>query len=230
EVIAEAIVLDYTKLMTFEHIVRDVCSQIATAEGIDEEELYEGFVLESRAGLMPLDHGIAAPNMRHHDVDQPRMVLVRSQMGVDIDLSESFGHLELEEPVRAFVFLVSPERHVGRHLRSVAQIATTVDSPEFLERWMACESDAELRALLLRDERFLQFTVHEGGVAEELVGAQLNQPHFPPGTLVALIQREESSFVPTSSEVIEDGDRLTIIGNPGALDDLRQRFGLLEGD
>ena len=230
EVIAQATVLDYTKLMTFEHIVRDVCSQIATAEGIDEEELYEGFVLESRAGLMPLDNGIAAPNMRHHDVDQPRMVLVRSQMGVDIDLSESFGHLELDEPVRAFVFLVSPERHVGRHLRSVAQIATTVDSPEFLQRWMACESDSELRELLLRDERFLQFTVHEGGVAEELVGAQLNQPNFPPGALVALIHREDSSFVPTSSEVIKDGDRLTIIGNPGAVELVRQRFDPTEAD
>ena len=96
EVIAEAPVLDYTKHMTFENIVRDVCSQIAKAEGIDGEELYEGFVLESRAGLMPLDHGIAAPNMRHHDVAHPRMVLVRSKIGIEIDLSESFGHLELD--------------------------------------------------------------------------------------------------------------------------------------
>ena len=137
EVIAEAPVLDYTKHMTFENIVRDVCSQIAKAEGIDGEELYEGFVLESRAGLMPLDHGIAAPNMRHHDVAHPRMVLVRSQIGIDIDLSESFGHLFPDEPVRAFVFLV--ERRARPRLPSVAQIATTVDAPDFLERWMECE-------------------------------------------------------------------------------------------
>lgn len=224
EVIAEAPVLDYTKNMTFENIVRDVCSQIAKAEGIDEEELYDGFVLESRAGLMPLDHGIAAPNMRHHDVAHPRMVLVRSKIGIDIDLSESFGHLELDEPVRAFVFLVSPERQLGPHLRSVAQIATTVDAPDFLERWMECTSDAELRALLLRDERFLQLTVRQGGVADELVGKRLRDPRFPAGALVALVHRDDSSFVPTSDEVIQDGDRLTIIGNPGAVEELRKRF------
>ena len=224
EVIAEAPVLDYTKHMTFENIVRDVCSQIAKAEGIDGEELYEGFVLESRAGLMPLDHGIAAPNMRHHDVAHPRMVLVRSKIGIEIDLSESFGHLELDEPVRAFVFLVSPERHLGPHLRSVAQIATTVDAPDFLERWMECETDQQMRALLLRDERFLQLTVRKNGMASELVGKRLRDPQFPAGTLVALVHRDDSSFVPTSDEVIQDGDRLTIIGNPGAVDTLRQRF------
>ena len=135
--------------MTFENIVRDVCSQIAKAEGIDEEELYDGFVLESRAGLMPLDHGIAAPNMRHHDVAHPRMVLVRSKIGIDIDLSESFGHLELDEPVRAFVFLVSPERQLGPATER-GSIATTVDAPDFLERWMECTSDAETRAAARR--------------------------------------------------------------------------------
>jgi len=224
EVIAEAPVLDYTKHMTFENIVRDVCSQIAKAEGIDGEELYEGFVLESRAGLMPLDHGIAAPNMRHHDVAHPRMVLVRSKIGIEIDLSESFGHLELDEPVRAFVFLVSPERQLGPHLRSVAQIATTVDGPDFLERWMQCETDEQMRALLLRDERFLQLTIREGGVGHELVGKRLRDPQFPAGALVALVHRGDSSFVPTSDEVIMDGDRLTIIGNPGAVEILRARF------
>ena len=67
-------------------------------------------------------------------------------------------------------------------------------------------------------------------MAEELVGAQLNQPNFPPGALVALIHREDSSFVPTSSEVIKDGDRLTIIGNPGAVELVRQRFDPTETD
>ena len=224
EVIAEATVLDYTKRMTFEAIVRDVCAEIAKAEGIDEEELYEGFVMESRAGLMPLDHGIAAPNMRHHDVEHPKMVLVRSRVGIEIDLSESVGNLELDQPVQAFIFLVSPERQLGPHLRSVAQIATTVDSSDFLERWMACDSDAALRELLLRDERFLQLTVREGGVGGELVGRGLRDTQFPSGALIALVHREDSSFVPTSTDVIKDRDRLTVIGNPDAVEMLRKRF------
>lgn len=224
EVIAGAPVLDYTKQMTFENIVRDACSQIAKVEGINEEELYDGFVLESRAGLMPLNDGVAAPNMRHHDVTQPRMVLVRSRVGIEIDLSKSFGHLELDEPVRAFVFLVSPERPLGPHLRSVAQIATTVDAQGFIDRWMECKSDQEMRALLLRDERFLQITVRKGCMGEELIGTRLRDPNFPAGTLVALVHREDNSFVPTGDEVILEGDRLTIIGNPDSVETMRRRF------
>ena len=224
EVIAEAAVLDYSKPTTFEVIVRDVCREIAIAEDLDEDELFQGFVTESRVGLMPLDHGIAAPNMRHHDVEHPKMVLVRSRVGVAIDLSESFGHLELDEPVRALIFLVSPEGLLGPHLRSVAQIATTVDTPEFLERWLACETDAELRALLLRDERFFQVTVHEGGAAGELVGSGLRELGFPAGALLALVHRDGEAFVPTSTDAIQDNDRLTIIGNPEAIDALRLRL------
>ena len=119
---------------------------------------------------------------------------------------------------------MSPERHLGPHLRSVAQIATTVDTPDFLERWMECETDEQLRALLLRDERFLQITARKGGVADELIGSRLRDPEFPAGALVALVHRGDSSFVPTSDEVIQEGDRLTIIGNPGAVETLRQRF------
>ena len=89
---------------------------------------------------------------------------------------------------------------------------------------MQCETDQQIRALLLRDERFLQLTVRKGGVADELVGKRLRDPQFPAGALVALIHRSNDSFVPTSDDVIANGDRLTIIGNPGAIEALRARF------
>ena len=224
EVIAQAVVLDYTQRTTFEDIVRDVCLEIASSDGIDEDELYEGFVAESRAGLMPLDHGFAAPNMRHHDVEHPRMVLVRAKFGVEIDLSESFGHLELDEPVRAFIFLVSPERQLGAHLRSLAQIGTTVDAPGFLDRWLEAGSRTELRSLLVRDERFFQLTVREGGAGGEIIGRSLGALQFPSGALLALVRRDGEAFVPSSSDVVKEHDRLTIIGNPDAVETLRQRF------
>ncbi len=224
EMVAMSQVLDYHKSTTFEDIVTDVCREIAASADIDEDELVEGFLAESTFGLMPLDHGVAAPNMRHHDVEAPMMVLVRAQLGVDVDLSKSYGHLELDEPVKAFIFLVSPEHQLGPHLRSMAQIATTIDSPEFLEQWMACETKNELRQVLLRDERFLQLTVHGEGPSSELIGKGLKDIHFPPGALLALVHRGGESFVPTIAFEIEEHDRLTIIGNPDAVEELRMRL------
>lgn len=224
ELIADSAVLDYSKSMTFEDIVRDVCAEIGKIENIDEDELRESFATESRTGLMPLVRGIAAPNLLHHDVAQPRMVLVRCKVGVVIDLSESLGHLEQHELLRAFIFLVSPEKLVGPHLRSVAQIATTVDAPGFLDRWMESEGDAGLRAQLLGEERFLLLTVHEGSATDALIGHPIRELGFPSGALLAFVHRGDDSFVPTSDYVVADNDRLTIIGNPDALETLRERF------
>ncbi len=223
EVIARAAVLDYTKPMTFEDIVREVCREIGNLEDIDEDELIAAFATEASAGLMPVAHGIAAPNMRHPDVEHPRMIIVRTHQGVEIDLPES-GRIELDEPVQAFIFLVSPSRPLGAHLRSVAQIATTADRPEFLQEWAACKNDTELRSLLLRDERFLQLTVHKDGAASSYIGLSLRDLGFPAGALLALVHRDDEAFVPTSEDVVQDGDRLTIIGNPDAIEELRERF------
>ena len=72
--------------------------------------------------------------------------------------------------------------------------------------------------------------MHDGGVGNELIGHRLNEANLPPGALVALVHREEAAFVPTSGEVIKDGDRLTIIGNPEAIESLRERFDLIENE
>ena len=119
---------------------------------------------------------------------------------------------------------MSPTRPLGAHLRSVAQIATTADTPAFLEDWVACKNETEMRSLLLRDERFLQLTVHEGGGAGAYIGRSLRDLGFPAGALLALVHRNDEAFVPTSEDVVQDGDRLTIIGNPDAIEALRERL------
>ena len=55
-------------------------------------------------------------------------------------------------------------------------------------------------------------------------------PNFPAGALVALIHRDDSSFVPTGDVIMQDGDRLTIIGNPDTVESLRHRFNLSHED
>jgi len=72
--------------------------------------------------------------------------------------------------------------------------------------------------------------VREGGPADELVGRGLRDSRFPSGALIALVHRDGNSFVPTSSDVIKDRDRLTIIGNPEAVEALRRRFESREGE
>ena len=66
--------------------------------------------------------------------------------------------------------------------------------------------------------------MHKDGTGDELVGSRLRDPNFPAGVLVALVHRDDTSFVPTGDEIIQEGDRLTIIGNPGTVEGLRRHF------
>lgn len=223
-VIAQSIVVEFEEQMTFDEIVASVSERLAKETGLEAEELTEAFVTESRVGLMPLAHGVAAPNLRHHDVDEAIAVLVRCEKGVELDLEHSFGHLELDRPIHAFVFLVSPEANLGAHLRTLAQIAAHVDTDEFVYEWMQTKNHDRLRQLLLRDERFLHLRIEPGLASSELIGKDMTQLSFPRGALVALFRRAGETFVPTSDTTLESGDRLTIIGNPEVIDLLEEQF------
>ncbi len=232
EVVARSKVINFEEPTTFSEVVNATSEAIAEATGLDEEELKVAFLTESTTGLMPLARRVAAPNLRHHDIEEPHMVLVRTRSGVDIDLSASFGHLELDEPIQAFIFLVSPERNLGAHLRTVAQIASRVDQPSFFEEWMSVENDENLRQSILHDEHFEHIRIRADQPTRQLIGTMLRDANLPQGVLVALIRREHETFVPSSDTVLQDKDRLTIIGNPEALARLQEsprfREGLLE--
>lgn len=46
----------------------------------------------------------------------------------------------------------------------------------------------------------------------------------PAGALVALVRRRGETLVPRGATVLEAGDRLTILGDPGGLRELRRRL------
>ena len=119
-------------------------------------------------------------------------------------------------------------------LHSINEAGTTLPTDRWygseavVDRWLAAESRTELRSLLVRDERFFQLTVREGGAGGELIGRSLGDLQFPSGALLALVKRKGEAFVPSSRDVVQEYDRLTIIGNPDAVQTLRQRFSVDE--
>ena len=47
---------------------------------------------------------------------------------------------------------------------------------------------------------------------------------MPEGSLIALIRRDEDIIVPGGSTVIQDKDRITVIGEPKAMDEFHKRY------
>ncbi len=123
-----------------------------------------------------------------------------------------------------FFFLVSPESNPSQHLRILAQIAGRVDDQKFLEDWKAARDEQELKEALLHDERFLSIEIRQGSNGSILIGKSLRELHMPEGSLIALIRRDEDIIVPGGSTVIQDKDRITVIGEPKAMDEFHKRY------
>jgi len=224
QIVARASVLDLVGHPTFEDIVAKASALLAQRLPCTAQHLADGFLNGTRIGATPVEGGMALPHLRLRGSSAPEMVLVRCRRGVHIDAVDVFGDTQTSESIFALFFLVSPDHDAGQHLRILAQVAEQVEQDGFLAAWMDAGDESELTGVLLRDERSLSLTVQEGTPTERLAGKALRELFFPEGCLVALVRRKGQTIVPRGSTVLEENDRLTIIGSHEGIRSLRADY------
>ena len=124
----------------------------------------------------------------------------------------------------AVFFLVGPQNDPGRHLRILSQIARRVDQDAFMPEWLGARGDAQLREALFRNERLLVMRLDDDHARRTLVGVELRGIALPDGTLIAMIHRGDEMIIPKGDTVLQDGDRLTVLGRAEGILELRERY------
>ncbi len=228
-VVARAAFIDIDENTNFENVIHEA-SVIFSKRLLIETELFEeGFMEGTRIGATPVSHGAALPHLRLPNLKRPEMVLIRSKNGVFVDVDHPLFDDHIKEVrIHAFFFVVSPEENPGQHLRVLAQIAGYVDDESFMKNWLSAEDDHKLREILLREERFLHMFISQDSKSGELIGKEVRNLYLPEGSLIAVIQRENDILIPRGSTILNNGDRLTIIADPGGIHKIHERFGLNE--
>jgi amino acid transporter/Trk K+ transport system NAD-binding subunit len=221
EILARAGVLDLPQGSSFEEIVERAAGFLSERVACPAQALAEGFLSGTRTGATPVAGGIALPHLRLRTDTPPEIVLARARQGVRLRIGDVFGETESSERVYAIFFLISPEHDPGQHLRILAHLAEQVDQDDFLPAWMKAEDDSELIEALLHNERYLSLHVRPGTRAGEWCGRALRELSFPEGCLVALIRREGQTIVPSGKTILQDDDRLTVIGSAERIRQLR---------
>jgi len=95
----------------------------------------------------------------------------------------------------------------------------------FAEDWQQALDEQELKEIMLHDERVLTLWLNFGHPkTAPLIGRALRDLHLPQGTLVALIRRDDEVIVPSGGTTLNDGDRLTIIGDPVNIQKLYEEY------
>jgi amino acid transporter/mannitol/fructose-specific phosphotransferase system IIA component (Ntr-type) len=224
ELVTHAVVEDLPAPISFRELTDRAAARLGGVLGRDPAELERMFLEGTRVGMTPVSRGAALPHVRLAGIGHAQLLLVRCRAGVDMDDAELPTPERVQVPVQAVFFLVSPEADPARHLRTLARIASRVDEPGFLPEWLDAPDASALKEAIVHEDRLLSLQVSAEGPTAELAGTSLRDVPLHEGALVALVRREDDVLVPTGGTILEVGDRLTVLGEPRALDRIRRRF------
>lgn len=224
ELVTGAKAFDLAEPEGYEAVVWRVSAYLSQRLGVPAERLAHGFLTESKVGLTPQARGVALPHLRLPGLRSFQLVLVRLGEPVEIPTEEDDVH-DGGGALHALIFLVSPKDSARRHLTLLAGLAERIDQEEFMEDWRAARTEQELKESLLHAERFFSLSVERTGPTATLAGREIRKISFVRGALIALVHRGGEVLIPTGRMRLEEGDRLTIVGDAGAIRELRARFG-----
>lgn len=215
EVVARAGVLDYRAAVRLEELIGNAVDRLGAATGLPADRLRSRFAEEFRAGFVPVSRIAAIPHLRVAETERPALVIARCNGGIRLPDCEDAP--ERLPDVGVVLFLVSPERGPGRHLRLLGHLATRVEETGFEERWWAAEGESALKATLLGGARMVRLLVVPGLATGAWIGRPLQRIRLPAGALVAVIHRRGHDIVPHGGTVLEAGDWLSVIGEAEAV-------------
>ena len=226
ELFTRAQVIDVEGTAEFQDLARRAGEVLALELPVMAHDLWSGFMTGTRIGATPVSHGVALPHVRLSAIGEPHLVLVRVPDGVRFEPGTEAHSKSSEDPVRAVFFLAGPEDDPGRHLRILAALARRVDQDAFMPEWLEARGSAQLKEALFRNERLLVLTLEGDGPQQAMVGVELRSVDLPDGTLVAMVGRGDEMIIPRGDTVLQEGDRVTVLGGPGGIRELRKRLGV----
>jgi mannitol/fructose-specific phosphotransferase system IIA component (Ntr-type) len=186
---------------------------------LEEDRVAADFVKSMGDNYTLVPQGATIPNLRSSAVDHTEIVMMRVRDGILLNHDNNTA----TEPVtvRALFFVISPEENPGQHLRILAQLVNHIETEDFKRAWDIAQDEQEMKEILLHSERMLTLFLDRGHRTDPLIGQHLRDLRMPEGTLVALIRRGNEVLIPRGNTTLEEGDRITIIGDP---DDIQWLF------
>ncbi|TGL63602.1 PTS sugar transporter subunit IIA [Leptospira sarikeiensis] len=104
----------------------------------DRELVYESLMAREKSMSTGIGSGVAIPHCSVNLVDELKCVMGLSRKGIDFD---AIDHL----PVHIFILLVVPKSKFQEHIKTLAQIAKTLNVKEDREKLILSKNFEEIR-------------------------------------------------------------------------------------
>lgn len=177
-------------------------------EGLEQQFLSQDF---------PVVEGAALPHLTIPGMPRQELVVVKSQSPLrTLDPTE--------QDVKIVIVLVSPPR-ISDHLNILARLSSRAEEGVAADL-SRVDSELEIREALLRHSNYVTVFLEPSRPSAALAGKALWELSgvLPPGSLVALVDRGESSFVPRGNTQLKLGDRILVLGSEAAVANVFSRY------
>jgi mannitol/fructose-specific phosphotransferase system IIA component (Ntr-type) len=223
--IGRALVLDLSNDLHVDEITKTVSNAFAERVDISAEKIYSLFLEDYREGIIPVGNACAIKHVRVEEDVDTEVALIRIKDGLPFDsVNLESNQKDLDEELNSLIYLMSSSEQSGQHLRILAHLAEMIDVIDFKERWLNAKDEAELREILLRDERFINMTISDDDPTKEMIDKRVKDISLPGSTLITVVKRGEKIIYAHGKTEIKEGDRLSLIGEKSDINEVREKY------
>ena len=218
--ISRSLVFDIDEKVPVREVTDMVSAMMAERADTTKEAMIEMFTEDTDDNMISVGHSTALKHIRIENDMDTEVALVRLKKGIKTNVES-----ENDEEIHCLIYLASSNKKSGQHIRILAHLAEMIDNIDFEKRWLNAGDIADLREILLRDERFITITLRKGMKSEKAIGKQIKELDelLPGESLITMVKRDGKLIFPHGNTIIEENDQLSIIGEKEDIDEIKKR-------
>ncbi|MGK7389432.1 MAG: amino acid permease [Candidatus Cyclobacteriaceae bacterium M2_1C_046] len=205
---------------TFEDALEKAVSKLEKVLPLDHDEIKNYVKGEKNIENIPVFNHIAIPHFSDPRIEKPEIIIMRF---VDKTIINRPNDEPRETKLEGLILLSGNESNKNMHLRFLSQLANLIDQEDFLEKWCAAKDKTDLKECFLEEEKHLVFELKKNEPTEEFIDKKVKYTSMD-GCRILYIYRGENLLLAENNLKLEEGDRITVIGEKDNIKQLKERI------
>jgi amino acid transporter len=206
----------------FEHLLNYVSGIFSAEMHVKKSELVSEFLQASSIEPALVIPEVSILFAKKEGIDHPSLHIILSDKGIVKPVSKN--GITSEDTIRVFFFLVNPSNEPRQQLRMLSRLIDVVERDNFIRDMLQFKSQRKIKEYLLHHERYITLQLLPGTEQAEMIGKQLKEIKYPSEVLVALVERNGTTFAPNGNTRLLEKDVVTIIGEPKSITQLFNKY------
>lgn len=200
--ILRANVVKHKAGQSYHDVLHQAANIIAQRRHLSADTIYQEL---SGIEDVSLGNHLALPHAKIADADQPELVIVHSEDGIDLT--------QAGEKVYAVLVLISPSGRPRQHLRFLAELAKRSEQIDFSGAWRKLSDADHIRQAFFHSDDHVEVVYPDA----KFHGQHIGELDISRDCLIAMIKRNGELIVPHGDTILQNGDKLTIVGKEKAV-------------